>query len=428
MFHQAVRTVTTDRGFIMKKDFFNVLSVQEFIQALHSFSPLQAQTVSIEEADGSVLANDIIATEDLPLASRSCMDGYAVNASSVFGASEANPAYLESVGDIDIEKPASFTLQSGECAGIVTGGILPDGADAVIMVEHTESLGAGTIEIRKSLAPYENVMLKGEDATTGNSVLAAGTRIRPQEIGMLAALGIQNVAVTTSPKVGIISTGDELVSIEETPVVGQVRDVNSYTLAACARRAGATATAYGLVEDQLDSLQAALENALEENDVVFLSGGSSVGVRDLTVSAIEKIEGAELINHGVAISPGKPLILAKCGNKAIWGLPGQVASAQVVMFILGMPFLRYLGGDTASFDQTRWASKQAIISRNVASKPGREDYVRVSVSEKDGTTVATPVLGKSGLLKTMLQADGVVRIGADSEGIYEGTPVDVLFF
>lgn len=412
----------------MKKDFFNVLSVQEFIQALHSFSPLQAQTVSIEEADGSVLANDIIAAEDLPLASRSCMDGYAVNASNVFGASEANPAYLESVGDIDIEKPASFTLQDGECAGIVTGGILPNGADAVIMVEHTESLGAGTIEIRKSLAPFENVMLKGEDATTGNPVLTAGTRIRPQEIGLLAALGIQDIAVTSSPTVGIISTGDELVSIEETPVVGQVRDVNSYTLAACARRAGATAITYGLVEDQLNSLQTALEKALEENDVVFLSGGSSVGVRDLTVSAIEQIEGAELINHGVAISPGKPLILAKCGNKAIWGLPGQVASAQVVMFILGMPFLRYLGGDTTAFNQTRWASKQAIISRNVASKPGREDYVRVSISEKGNTTVATPVLGKSGLLKTMLQADGVVRISADSEGIYEGTPVDVLFF
>lgn len=412
----------------MKKDFFNVLSVQEFIQALYSFSPLQTQTRSIEAADGCILAEDIIAAEDLPLASRSCMDGYAIDAASVFGASEANPAYLESVGDIDIEKPASFTLQNGECAGIVTGGILPDGADAVVMVEHTESLGAGTVEIRKSLAPHENVMLKGEDATTGNVALAAGTRLRPQEIGMLAALGIQEIPVVSAPKVGIISTGDELVSIDEKPVVGQVRDVNSYTLAACARRAGATATAYGLVEDNLTSLKAALENALAENDVVFLSGGSSVGVRDLTVGAIEEIEGAELINHGVAISPGKPLILAKCGNKAIWGLPGQVASAQVVMFILGMPFLRYLGGDTNAFDQSRWPSKQAEISRNVPSKPGREDYVRISITEKDGKTVATPVLGKSGLLKTMLQADGVAKIGADSEGIYEGATVDVLFF
>lgn len=412
----------------MKKDFFNVLSVQEFIQALHSFSPLQAHTVSIDAADGCILAENIIAAEDLPLASRSCMDGYAINASSVFGASEANPAYLESVGDIDIEQPASYTLQNGECAGIVTGGILPDGADAVVMVEHTESLGAGTVEIRKSLAPFENVMLKGEDATTGNPALLAGTRIRPQEIGMLAALGVMEIPVNNSPRVGIISTGDELIPIEKKPAVGQVRDVNSYTLAACARRAGATATTYGLVEDKLESLKTALKNALAENDVVFLSGGSSVGVRDLTVGAIEEIEGAEIINHGVAISPGKPLILAKCGNKAIWGLPGQVASAQVVMFILGMPFLRYLGGDTNAFDQTRWPSKQAVLSRNVASKPGREDYVRVSVTEKNGKNIATPVLGKSGLLKTMLQADGVARIGADSEGIYEGTAVDVLFF
>lgn len=412
----------------MKKDFFNVLSVQEFIQQLHAFSPLSSHTVPFDTADGCILAEDIIAPEDLPLASRSCMDGYAINASSVFGASEANPAYLESVGDIDIEKPANFPLQNGECAGIVTGGILPDGADAVVMVEHTESLGAGTVEIRKSLAPFENVMLKGEDATTGNPVLTAGTKIRPQEVGILAALGILEVPVKNAPRVGIISTGDELIPVSQKPVIGQVRDVNSYTLAACARQAGAAATTYGLVEDNLESLKNALENALKENDVVFLSGGSSVGVRDLTVGAIEQIEGAELINHGVAISPGKPLILAKCGNKAIWGLPGQVASAQVVMFVLGMPFLRYLGGDVQAFDQSRWASKPAVLSRNVASKPGREDYVRVSVSEKNGKIVATPVLGKSGLLKTMLQADGVARIGADSEGIYEGTTVDVLFF
>ena len=412
----------------MKKDFFNVLSVDEFIETLHSFSPLQPETVSINQIDGRVLAQDIIASEDLPLGSRSCMDGYALNASNVFGASEANPAYLESVGDIDIERPADFPINDGECASIVTGGILPEGADAVVMVEHTEPLGAGTIEIRKSLAPFENVMLKGEDATTGNPALTCGTSMRPQEVGMMAALGIQEASVYSAPKVGIISTGDELIPIEEQPVIGQVRDVNSYTLAACARRAGAAATIYGLVEDKLDSLQTALEKALDENDVVFLSGGSSVGVRDLTVGAIDRIEGAELINHGVAISPGKPLILAKCGNKAIWGLPGQVASAQVVMFVLGMPFLRYLGGASNAFNQQQWPSKRATLSRNVASKPGREDYVRVSLVEEAGQLKAFPVLGKSGLLKTMLQATGVVRIDADSEGIYEGATVDVLFF
>ena len=412
----------------MKKDFFNVLSVNEFIQELRAFSPLTPTTVSLEEIDGHILAEDIIAPEDLPLGSRSCMDGYAIVAANVFGASESNPAYLESVGDIDIEKPADFTLNDGECAGIVTGGILPEGSDAVVMVEHTESLGAGTIEIRKSLAPAENVMLKGEDATTGTPALMKGTRMRPQEIGMMAALGIQEAQVHAAPRVGIISTGDELIPIDQQPVIGQVRDVNSYTLAACAKRAGAVPTTYGLVEDQLDALKASLEKALEENDVVFLSGGSSVGVRDLTVGAIHEIEGAELINHGVAISPGKPLILAKCGNKAIWGLPGQIASAQVVMFILGMPFLRYLQGDTAAFATSLWPSKSATLTRNVASKPGREDYVRVSLSEHDGRLLATPILGKSGLLKTMLQADGVTRIDADSEGIYEGTPVDVLFF
>lgn len=415
----------------MKTDFFNVLSVAEFIAKLRTFAPLEAESVASINADGRVLAEDVVSPEDLPLAPRSCMDGYALRAQDIFGASEMNPAYLESVGTVTIESPAAFSVRSGECAAIVTGGILPEGTDAVIMVEHTEELGAGTIEMRKSLAPCDNVMLQGEDAQTGTVALAAGTLVRPQEAGLLAALGIMQVTVHRQPRVGILSTGDELIPVTQKPVVGQVRDVNSSTLACCVRRAGGIPTSYGLVEDSLDALEAALRKALDENDVVFLSGGSSVGTRDLTVGAMDRIAGMELVNHGVAISPGKPLILGRCGNKAVWGLPGQVASAQVVMFVLGVPFLRYLAGEGNPFAQALWPARRAVLTRNVASKPGREDYVRVRVQTADGDDGilrATPVLGKSGLLKTLILSQGVIRIPSDSEGVYEGAEVDVLLF
>lgn len=417
----------------MKTGFFNVLDVQTFIEKLRVFDAMPAQQVALDEADGRVLAQDVVSGEDLPLAHRACMDGYAVCAEDLFGASEGNPAYLEHIGVVDIERPAEFTLVAGQCATIVTGGILPQGADAVIMIEHTQDMGAGTIEMRKSLAPYENVMLRGEDAAAGAVVLKAGTILRPQEVGLLAALGIQSVAVHRRPRVGIFSTGDEVIPVSETPRVGQVRDVNSYALKALVQRAGGAAVCYGIVPDNQEKLEEMLAKAVAENDVVLLSGGSSVGTRDLTMAALGAMEGAEVINHGVAISPGKPLILASARNEqgrcAVWGLPGQVTSAQVVMFILGMPFLRWLSGEQNPFEQKHWPSRRAVLARNIASKQGREDYVRVRLQENsEGETEAVPVTGKSGLLRTMLLAQGVVCIPAESEGLNAGALVDVLLF
>ncbi len=412
----------------MKADFFNVLSVADFVRVLRDFVPLNAEFVPFDATDGRVLAQDVISPEDLPMAPRSCMDGYAIRAQDIFGASEMNPAYLERVGTVRIEAPADFVLRGGECASIVTGGVLPEGADAVIMVEHTEDLGTGTVEMRKSLAPCDNVMLRGEDAEAGRVALYAGTLMRPQEVGLLAALGEDEVAVYKRPSIAILSTGDELVPVTRKPAVGQVRDVNSSMLACSIRRAGGIPVQYGLIKDDVDSLEAAVRKALAENDAVFLSGGSSVGTRDLTVEVMERIEGMQVVNHGVAISPGKPLILARAGNKAVWGLPGQVASAQVVMFVLGMPFVRHLAGMRNAFDQRYWPARRAVLTRNLASKPGREDYVRVSVDASGDVLRATPVLGKSGLLRTLILSQGVIRIPSDSEGVYEGAECDVLLF
>jgi molybdopterin molybdotransferase len=225
--------------------------------------------------------------------------------------------------------------------------------------------------------------------------------------------------------VGIISTGDELVPVYKVPAPGQVRDVNSYTLAELVDKAGGKFKLYGIVQDELDAITAALETALQENDVVLISGGSSIGIRDLTVQSLESIQGVEILAHGVAISPGKPTILARKGNKAIWGLPGQVASAQVVMLVLVLPFLTHLAGKKNSFGEEDRVFVQAELARNIASKYGREDYVRVCLEDTGGKLKAIPILGKSGLLKTIVQADGLLKIPDNLEGLEKGTEVKI---
>ncbi|MFW5735097.1 MAG: gephyrin-like molybdotransferase Glp [Oceanidesulfovibrio sp.] len=420
------------------RSFFQVLSVAETIEKLRSFPPLPAERIGLDAALGRILAQGVQAREDLPLAARSSMDGYAVRAEDLFGAGESAPAYLECVAQVAVDAPTDRALAPGECATIVTGGILPAGADAVVMVEHTSALEGdesdgtvhGTVEVRRAVAPGENIMLRGEDAEAGSEALAQGTRLRPQEIGLLAALGYAEAPVGLQPRAAVISTGDEVIPIEQTPRPGQVRDVNGPALCAMIARAGCAPVPLGLVRDQEKALERALREGLEQSDVVFLSGGSSVGVRDLTLSVVSRLTGARILAHGVAMRPGKPLVLARVeqegGAKAIFGLPGQVTSAQVVMHVLGLPFLRLLMGDPEPFSWQRRAFIPAVMERNVASRQGREDYVRVRLeSSGAGLPKARPMLGPSGLLRTLVEADGLVRIPAGDEGLYEGRQVAV---
>lgn len=414
----------------MDHGFFTIISRDEFVALLKDFAPLSVESTKLESAAGRVLGEDISANHDWPLLDRSCMDGFAVNARDVFGAGESNPGYVECIATLPIDTLPEVSLMPGDCARIATGGVLPEGADAVVMVEHTHSMEGdtdlGTIEVRKSVAPGENVMMRGEDAKAGKVALPAGTVIRPQEIGLAAALGFSELPLAARPRVGILSTGDELIAVDGTPKPGQVRDVNSHTVAALVEQAGGIATRYGIVKDDLASLTDALQKAIAENDMVLLSGGSSIGVRDLTVQAVESMDDSQLLAHGVALSPGKPTILARVGQKPVLGLPGQVTSALVVMHVLILPLIRHLQGDPGAFDDTRRTGRKAVLSRNVASKPGREDYVRIRLEERDGEPpLAHPVLGKSGLLRTIVQADGLAAIPADSEGLYEGELIDI---
>ena len=409
--------------------FFDVISADAFRELLAGAQPVGMEQVDVEAAAGRYLAQSVVSAEDLPAYARSAMDGFAVRAADVFGASESQPAYLELAGDIAIDAPHEAPLQPGHCMGITTGGPLPDGADAVVMVEHTDRLGA-TVEIRKPVAPNENVLLRGEDVAAGQPALPAGTLLRPQQVGLLSALGINGVPVHCAVTAAVLSTGDELVTPDKTPKPGQVRDVNGPAVSAMLAAAGSPVLRLGLVPDNLELLVAALKRGLEQADVVFLSGGSSIGTRDLTVAAIEQLHGAELLAHGVQVSPGKPTILARapgrCGTGYIFGLPGQVTSAQVVMHCFGLPLLARLAGCPEPFAPARFPSRRAELARNLASKPGREDHVRVALRERPGQPpLAQPILGKSGLLKTLVRAQGLVTIPANQEGLYQGADVEV---
>lgn len=420
--------------------FLNVVSRAEFSALLASCAPLPAEDVALADALGRVLARAIPSPENLPQTARACMDGYALSARDVFGATETNPAYVDCVADLRIDWGVGWSqgggsdvrLLSGQAARIPTGGSLPDGADAVVMVENTGQLGGGeaveTIEVRKTVAPGENVMLPGEDMRQGDEALPQGRTLRAQDIGLLAALGVTDIKAGRRPRVGVLSTGDELVAASATPRPGQIRDVNSSALYCLATEAEAEAVALGIIPDDLPRLVAALAEALVSCDVVLLSGGSSLGARDHTSAAILAQPGAEILAHGIAMSPGKPTILGRIRAKTVIGLPGQVTSAQVVMAVLIKPFLRHLAGDASALSAAL-PPFVAELSRNIAGRPGREDFVRVRLEARPGAVpLAHPVLGKSGLLKTLLEADGLISVPANAEGLYKGALAPVLLF
>ena len=406
-------------------DFFNVLQIEELVKRLAAMPVLGAEELPLELCRGRFLARDIKASEDLPATHRSAMDGYAVRAEDTFGAGEMNPAYLEKIRDLEICDVPEFYLSTGECAGIVTGGVLPHNADAVVMQEYTQEMGSGTVEIRRPVAPGENVMLRGEDVGHGQTALKSGQCVGFRQTAMMAALGIKSWSFYQAPRVGIISTGDELIDIDKPAEPGRIRDVNTHALRHLVLEGGGVPVIYGIVGDREKDLCLMLDRALEENDVLLISGGSSVGQRDFTLKAMQAVSGLEIVAHGLAISPGKPTIFARKNLKYIWGLPGQVGSVQVVMLVLVLPFLRHLQGASDPFAWEDKSLVRARLSRNLASRYGRRDYVRVSLEDDGQGYVAVPVLGKSGLLRTVVRADGLIQIPANSEGMLKGEEVKV---
>jgi len=405
------------------KDFFKVTDLEKVIEYASLFQTVETEQISLRDSSGRILAENIISDIDLPGFSRSTMDGFAVRASSTFGASEENPAYLLLVGSIAMGESPSFSVNPGEAAKISTGGMLPKGTDSVIMIEHTEILDEKTIEAYKSAAPGQNVIEKGEDFTEGNVVLHAGQKIRPQEAGLLAAFGKEKIKVFKKPVIGIISTGDEIVPLSETPHPGQIRDINTYTLSGQVIEAGGIPSTFGIIKDDYKNLMERCREALLASDMVLISGGSSVGTRDFTIEVLSALPDSEILVHGISISPGKPTILARSGKKPVWGLPGHVVSAMIVFTAVVKPFIEKISG--FSQEQKDRFTVSARLSRNVSSAQGRTDYIRVRLTEKEGLLWAEPILGKSGLINTMVKADGLIEIGKNTEGLEKGTKVKV---
>jgi len=399
----------------------------EALSKLHGYlAPLGGhEEIDVAGALDRVLAKDLAAPSDLPAFSRSTMDGYAVRAADTYGASEGIPGYLDVAGEVLMGRPADITISVGQAAKVHTGGMLPEGADAVVMVENTQQVDENTIEVVKSVAPGENVLQVGDDIRQGSSLVRAGHRLRPQDIGGLMGLGITKVAVYTRPRVVLLSTGDEVIPPQQAPTPGQVRDINSYSLAARATRVGAVPVSLGIVGDDYETMKEKAQEGLESADILVISAGSSVSVRDATARVIAALGEPGILVHGVSIRPGKPTILAVAGGKPVFGLPGNPVSALVTFDLFVVPTIRLLGGCVETLAR---GFVEAKLTRNVASTAGREDYVSVRLERREGGMWAEPIFGESNLITTLMRADGMALIPLNVHGVSEGESVRVVLF
>ncbi len=410
------------------KTFFRVVTPQEALETLLETAPVDTEILATTRCRERVLAEDLYSRVDLPHFHRAAMDGYAVRAKDTFGASATLPAYLKITGIVEMGKEAVQPVGQAEAIRISTGGMLPPQSDAVVMVEYTEETGNGMVEIQRSVSPWQNVIQIGDDIRRGDLVFHRGRRIRAHDLGALTGIGVASLKVFCKPKIALISTGDEIVDVQVEPAMGQVRNINQHSLAGLIEEQGGDLVDYGVVADDRAALEAIMRDALKATDVLLLSGGSSVGARDITLDAIMAMPEAKINFHGISVSPGKPTIFAFAGGKPVLGLPGYPVSALVIFDLFAAPLLRRLGGESQAAAGHSRNTTRALLKTNIDSPSGREDYVRVTLKESNGCLYATPLPNKSGAIFTLVKADGMVRIGLNQEGFEEGEEVEVILF
>lgn len=420
------RPLTQQRSLKMK-EFFTVLPPAEALGHLFKHLPPRAvpETISIAEALERVTAAPVRAPVSVPAFPRSIMDGYAVRAQDTFGASQTLPMYLELIGEVPMGQEPLFSLRDATCALVHTGGMLPPGADAVVMIELTQTAREDEVEILKAVAPGENILRVGDDILEGAEMLPAGHILRAQDLGGLAALGITHIQVAQKPRVALLATGDEVVPPHIEPQLGQVRDVNSYAVAGQIERAGGVAVRVGIAPDNYAELKRLAESALAEADMLVLSAGSSVSVRDMTAEVINELGEPGVLVHGVALKPGKPAILAVCNGKPVIGLPGNPVSAMVVADLFVVPAVYRLLGLSQPPERR---SVRATLTHNLPSQAGRLDYTPTRLITRDDTLYAEPLFGKSNQIFTLVFADGMILTPTDSNGLQAGENVEVRLF
>lgn len=404
------------------REFFTVKTVA---QALGEFRPRHrsiGETVTLGAAAGRAPVEEIHAQHALPGFDRASVDGFAVRAQDTFGATDAIPAYLRLTGRVTMGAAADATVGPETAVAVPTGGMLPAGADAVVMIEHTQEAMPGTIEVTRPVAPGEGIVRGDEDLAPGATIVGPGRRLRAQDLAMLAACGIVELTVHGRPRVSIIATGDEIVAPETRSLApGHVRDALSVSIGALVAQAGGQPRASAIVPDDRSALQDTLRQAAGDSDLIVICAGSSVGGRDETAAAVAGLPQAEIWCHGLAIKPGKPTLLAHSDGIPIIGLPGNPRSALVVFRLIGMPLVRRVGGFTA---EPRRATVRARLSRNLPSAAGRLDVVQVRLNGEH----AEPLFGPSALLSVLTAADGYLIVPEDANGLSDGEAVDVFVY
>lgn len=407
-------------------EFFNVQPVQAALDNLFAhWNPIPtSEILDPRHALDRVLAQPAYSPINLPTFTRSTMDGYAVRAADTFGASQSLPAYLTCIGTIPMGVQSDLHIEQGQTAEIHTGGMLPSGADAVVMIERTQPVSDAEIEVLAPVAPGENLIQIGEDITEGDLILPAGHRIRPPDIGGLLSVGITSIEVVTKPKIGILSCGDELVLPEENPAPAQIRDINAHTLVALVQQSGGDPLLLGIARDTLEDYQRLAHSRFADVDILLMTAGSSVSTRDYTRDVINSLGTPGVLQHGLAVKPGKPTILAVCDEKPVIGLPGNPVSALLVARQILVPLIKYALGEKPQVPSTI----KATLTSNIPSTTGRDDTVPVRLINRDGQLFAEPIFGKSNLIYTLVNADGLLQIPLNSNGLKVGTLIEIVRF
>jgi len=397
-----------------------VVSMEEAsARVLQRFGVLRTGTeeVLLEKAFRHCIANDVVALEGVPAFDRSTVDGFAVIASDTFGCSDALPALLTLSGEVKMGEAPDCACTPGTCIRIPTGGQIPDGADAVVMLEYCEEYGDGTIGVARAVAPGENIVFENDDVAPGQVLIPAETILAPHHIGTLASLGITHCTVHGRPRVAIISTGDEIIPAEQTPVASQMRDVNAPTLTAAVEACGAQAEPFPIVPDEYEALLATVRDALSCCDMVLVSGGSSAGQKDNTARVLNEL--GEMLFHGVAVKPGKPTMCADIDGTPAFGLPGHPVAAYFMFLELVRPLL--IGANQV-------LQIEAVLTEALPSNHGRAELVAVRLEKRDSGLHAVPIHGKSGLISQLARADGYVAIARNQEGLSAGATIRVSLF
>lgn len=396
---------------------FKVITLTEtkkIIQERFGKIRICTEKVPLSSALGRIMASDLVAEAFIPDFDRSTVDGFAVISRDLVGCSESIPAILRKIGSTKMGETPKYTLVSGQCYYVPTGGALPKGADAMVMIEYVEEFGEDEFAFVKPVAPGANIIFRGEDLIPGDLILPAGKQLNAADIGTLAAMGKMEVEVYNSPAIGIISTGDELVPPESDLKPGQIRDVNTPMLTAAVQQLGAKVITAEIIPDRFELLKHTIENLLPKVDLLLISGGTSVGERDNLPLILEEL--GQIFVHGIAVKPGKPTIVGQIGDKPVFGLPGNPVAAFFMFTALVKPLIY-----SFSSSKIEEITFEAKLTRAVSSNHGREEVILISLEGDQ----ARPVPSKSGLISSVSRANAYILVGRDQEGISKGASVSV---